>query len=70
LVSYAHEDSAVVDRLGRAYKVLGMEFLRDVEKLRSGEKWNPALLAMIERADIFQLYWSRTAKLSRHVEAA
>jgi hypothetical protein len=68
-VSYAHEDSAVVDRLGRAYRVLGMKFLRDVEKLRSGEKWNPALLAMIERADIFQLYWSNAAKRSRYVKA-
>jgi hypothetical protein len=67
-VSYAHEDSAVVDRLGRAYKVLGMEFLRDVEKLRSGEEWNPALLAIIERADIFQLYWSHAAKRSRYVK--
>jgi hypothetical protein len=67
-VSYAHEDSAVVDTLGRAYKVLGMKFLRDMEALRSGEKWNPALLAMIEQANIFQLYWSNAAKHSRYVK--
>jgi hypothetical protein len=67
-VSYAHEDSAVANRLGRAYKALGMEFFRDIDKLRSGEEWNPALLAMIERADIFQLYWSRAAKRSRYVK--
>jgi hypothetical protein len=45
-----------------------MKFLRDIETLRSGEKWNPALLAMIERANIFQLYWSPAAKRSRYVE--
>jgi hypothetical protein len=28
-----------------AYKALGMKFLRDQEVLRSGEKWNPALLS-------------------------
>lgn len=68
-VSYSHQDSAVVNRLGRAYKALGMKFLRDVEELRSGEEWNSALLEMIKRANIFQLYWSRAAKHSRNVEA-
>ena len=37
-VSYAHDDSFVVERLGAAYKALGMAFLRDQEVLRSGEK--------------------------------
>lgn len=68
-VSYAHEDSDVVDRLSRAYKVLGMRFLRDVETLRSGEEWNRVLASMIENADIFQLYWSHAAKRSRYVGA-
>jgi tetratricopeptide (TPR) repeat protein len=67
-VSYSHEDGEIVDRIGRAYKALGMDFLRDVEILRSGEEWNPALLELIETADIFQLYWSEAARISRYVE--
>jgi hypothetical protein len=66
-VSYAREDGEVVARLGTAYKVLGMTFLRDTEVLRSGEEWNPRLLRLIEGADIFQLYWSRSAAESRYV---
>jgi hypothetical protein len=66
-VSYAHDDGTVVARNGPAYKALGMDFLRDQEVLRSGEKWNPRLLDLIERADIFQLYWSSNARRSRYV---
>jgi hypothetical protein len=67
-VSYSHRDSDVVERIGRAYKALGMQFLRDVEMLRSGEEWNPRLLEYIEKADIFQLYWSKQAKASVYVQ--
>jgi uncharacterized protein YjbI with pentapeptide repeats len=67
-VPYSHKDRAIVDRLERAYRVLGMEYLRDVRILRSGEKWNPALLDKIEEADIFQLCWSYAAKGSGYVE--
>jgi hypothetical protein len=66
--SYAHEDADIVERLKVAYNVLGMDFLRDVDELRSGEAWEPALLAMIERADIFQLYWSDAASRSQAVK--
>jgi hypothetical protein len=67
-VSYSHKDTAIVDRLERVYTVLGMEYLRDVRILRSGEKWNPALLGKIEEANIFQLCWSSAAKGSDYVE--
>jgi hypothetical protein len=67
-VSYSHEDSEIVEMIGRAYKALGITILRDVEVLRSGEKWNPRLLQLIEDADIFQLYWSQTAKDSTYVK--
>jgi hypothetical protein len=67
-VSYSHKDTEVVKRLSAAYKVLGMRYLRDVESLRSGERWDPALLKMINTADIFQLYWSTNAKVSKYVE--
>jgi hypothetical protein len=67
-VSYAHEDATIVDQLERAYAALGMEYLRDVRTLRSGEEWNPALLGKIEEADVFQLCWSYAAKQSKPVE--
>ncbi len=67
-VSYSHQDLTVVEKLETAYKALGMQYLRDVESLRSGEQWNSALLKMIETADIFQLYWSAKAQQSRYVE--
>jgi hypothetical protein len=67
-VSYSHEDSSIVDHLELAYSALGDEYLRDIAVLRSGQMWNPALLAQIDRADIFQLCWSESARLSEYVE--
>jgi hypothetical protein len=67
-VSYSHEDSSIVDHLELAYSALGDEYLRDIAVLRSGQMWNPALLAQIDRADIFQLCWSESARLSKYVE--
>jgi hypothetical protein len=67
-VSYSHKDTQIVQELERAYVALGMHYLRDVHILRSGEKWNPALLRKIDEADIFQLCWSHNAKQSRYVE--
>jgi hypothetical protein len=67
-LSYSHKDALIVQQLERAYTVLGMQSLRDVHVLRSGEKWHPALLRHIEQADIFQLYWSNNAKHSTYVE--
>jgi hypothetical protein len=67
-VSYSHRDSKIVDGLQQAYRVLGMKYLRDVDELRSGEDWSAALCGFIEKADIFQLCWSRSAKSSAYVE--
>jgi hypothetical protein len=67
-VSYSHKDAAIVDGLEKAYTVLGMEYLRDVRALRSGQRWDPALLGLINKADIFQLCWSNNAKASRNVQ--
>jgi hypothetical protein len=67
-VSYSHEDTWVVNQLERAYTALGMQYLRDVNALRSGERWDPALLHKIDEADIFQLCWSHAAKQSPYVE--
>lgn len=67
-VSYSHRDSLLVEQLEQAYTVLGLEYLRDVRVLRSGQKWNPELLRKIEQADIFQLCWSSNASASTYVD--
>ena len=65
--SYSHLDKKIVERVERAYKILGLDYLRDVTTLRSGKKWKPELLRFIEEADAFQLFWSRAAAESRYV---
>lgn len=67
-VSYAREDTLIVERLEKAYEVLGLEYLRDVNVLRSGQSWSSALLSKIEAADVFQLCWSLAARRSPQVE--
>lgn len=66
--SYSRQDKHIVERIERAYRILGLTYLRDMTTIRSGEDWNEALKRMIERADIFQLFWSHTAAASRHVQ--
>jgi len=67
-VSYSHNDASIVNRLEAAYESLGLEYLRDVKVLRSGQEWNPTLLKKIEEADLFQLCWSESASKSKYVE--
>jgi hypothetical protein len=62
--SYSHKDTQIVERVERAYKALGLTFLRDVVSLRSGQDWDAELLNLINRADIFQLFWSSAAAAS------
>jgi hypothetical protein len=53
--SYAHSDSRLVEAVERAYQALGMDYLRDVMMLKSGQDWTEELLHKIEQADVFQL---------------
>ncbi len=66
--SYSHADTQVVEAVETAYKALGMDYLRDVMTLKSGQKWSDQLLKMIEEADIFQLFWSGSSSKSAYVE--
>ncbi|MBW7947648.1 MAG: toll/interleukin-1 receptor domain-containing protein, partial [Sphingomonadaceae bacterium] len=66
--SYSRKDMEIVQRVERAYTILGLEYLRDMLSIRSGEDWSHALEKLIERADIFQLFWSSTSATSKHVE--
>ena len=65
--SYSRQDAQIVEHIERAYKALGLEFLRDVETLRSGQDWEAELPRLIEKADIFQLFWSQAASESAAV---
>lgn len=65
--SYSHADTKIIERLERAYKSLGMDYLRDITTLKSGTHWSDELLALIDRADVFQLFWSQTAADSKYV---
>lgn len=65
--SYSRSDGHIVDRVERVCKTLGMDYLRDIHALRSGEEWTPCLLSLIERADVFQLFWSTSALASENV---
>jgi hypothetical protein len=64
--SYAHQDSAVLASFAEAARAIGDSYLRDVLALRSGERWEPRLLELIEEADIFQLFWSSNSMRSRY----
>ncbi len=66
--SYSHDDTVLVEALEKAYKALGMDYLRDVMTLKPGQSWSHQLLRLIEDADIFQLFWSHAASQSAYVE--
>jgi anti-sigma B factor antagonist len=65
-ISYSHRDTEVIQNCKKAYEALGHNVLIDFETLRSGQKWNAELMNMIERADIFQLFWSENSSKSEY----
>lgn len=65
--SYSHADTPIVQALRHASQALGDESFLDVENLRSGQDWNAALLRAIDKADVFQLFWSRRSAQSQYV---
>ena len=66
--SYSHRDDAIVRQCWDYAKAMGDEYLQDVINLRSGERWAPALEALIRDADIFQLFWSWNSLQSDYVQ--
>jgi len=65
-ISYSHRDTDVVVNCKKAYEALGHNVLIDFETLRSGQKWNTELMRMIERSNIFQLFWSENSSQSAY----
>jgi len=65
--SYSHRDAEVVEEVERYVSLTGDRYMIDVRTLRSGEVWDDRLRELIDRADIFQLFWSRNAMYSPYV---
>jgi len=65
-ISYSHKDTDIVQLCKKAYEALGHNVLVDFETLRAGQDWNAELMRMIERADIFQLFWSENSSSSEY----
>jgi hypothetical protein len=67
-VSYSHDDTPIVLACRDAYRALGYTVLIDIDSLRAGEKWHDDLQRLIDRADIFQLFWSARSARSRYCQ--
>jgi hypothetical protein len=67
-VSYSHKDTEVVLACKKAYEAIGFNVLQDIDTLRSGEIWNEELMSLIDRATIFQLFWSQNSSRSRYCQ--
>ena len=65
-ISYSHKDTDIVLGFKKAYEAIGNNILIDIDTLRSGQEWNAELLKMIERAEIFQLFWSENTSKSKY----
>lgn len=61
--SYSPTDNNVVQRVERVAKILGSDFMQEVVRLRGGNNQSDDLLAMIEMADVFQLFWSEQSAM-------
>lgn len=66
--SYSHRDVNVVEEFDAVIETLGDRYLRDVRDLRAGQVWSDELERLIERADVFQLFWSWNALASPFVQ--
>jgi hypothetical protein len=64
---YSHQDRDVVDACARVYTALGIYMYVDHDLLLSGQQWRAVLADHIQRSDVFQLFWSKTASESPEV---
>jgi len=67
-VSYAREDTDVVESYRLAQEARGDDVFMDTYSIRSGEDWKKALAHAIDTVDIFQLFWSEHSSQSEYVQ--
>ena len=65
--SYSHRDAAVVEIFDELLGSLGDRLVQDVRDLRAGQVWSDEVYRFIDRADLFQLFWSWNALASPFV---
>jgi hypothetical protein len=63
-VSYSHKDTKIANAFKVVHQATGYDVLIDIDNLRSGQEWNDELMHLIDRADIFQLFWSQNSSES------
>lgn len=66
-ISYSREDSIVAENYRLAQIAAGNDVFMDTYSIRTGENWRVALANAIDRADIFQLFWSENSASSENV---
>lgn len=65
--SYSHHDTEVVHTCQAYASLLGDRLIRDQDFLRGGQDWRTEIRSAIERADVFQLFWSPNSAASSEV---
>lgn len=66
-ISYAHEDSAVMDKIQSHLDAAGYAVWIDRASIAGGELWRVRIVEAIENSDIFLLMLSRNSVRSKHV---
>lgn len=65
-ISYSRKDTEVARVFKTILAATGMDVFIDVDDLRSGQLWKDELLRRIERAGIFQMFWSENYSQSEN----
>jgi hypothetical protein len=63
-ISYSRDDSAVVQHVVEMLRLTGADIYVDVQSLRFGEKWWPALRDAIIACDRVLVFWGKNAAAS------
>jgi WD40 repeat protein len=66
-LSYASSDRGEVLKRAHALRLAGIDFFQDILHLEAGERWKRRLFEEIDKADIFYLFWSHSARRSKWV---
>jgi len=66
-ISYAHEDSAVIDKIQLHLDAAGYAIWIDRESIAGGELWRTRIVEAIENSNVFLLMLSPNSVRSKHV---
>ncbi|MEM9952178.1 MAG: toll/interleukin-1 receptor domain-containing protein [Chloroflexota bacterium] len=66
-ISYSRKDTFIAEQYRAVQKMIGNTVFMDTHSIRAGEDWERALQRAIDKADIFQLFWSEHSAESEHV---